>query len=417
MQAPVPMGDSDSSNAAGRQPLEMGRSASGPKASREELECRPLESERRSWLGGAPMRSFDHQLIIRPELGELKAYAPHAGHFEVRLDANEAPAILSSIAKKRLGDAAAKTAWHQYPDASQKDLRKAIAKHLGLKTTQILAGVGSDEIITLLLTVATRLKAKAPAPTLLTTTPTFVMYRLSARIRGQRVMEVPLDADWDLDEEGMLRAIDMAAPNLIFIASPNNPTGTMMSRSRLERVIEAAQQSLVVVDEAYVNYADSHQLDLLDRYENVAVLRTLSKVGFAALRVGWLVGHPALITELDKARLPYNLPTVSQTLATIVLDELGDEIQTTCSLVLQERSRVATTLGTMRGVSVVPSQANFLWLKLETPAGDVFSRLTKKGVLVRSFHGRGGRLEQCLRVTIGTPEQNNRFLDALRDSI
>ncbi len=363
------------------------------------------------------MRSFDPQVILRPELGELKAYAPSTGSYELRLDANEAPAVLSPAAKKRLGEVAAKTAWHQYPDAGQKDLRKAIAKHLGVKSAQILAGVGSDELITLLLTVATRLKAKAPAPTLLTTTPTFVMYRLSARIRGQRVMEVPLDADWDLDEEGMLRAIEMAAPNVIFIASPNNPTGTMVTRSRLERVIEAASGSLVVVDEAYIDYADGNHLDLLDRYENVAILRTLSKVGFAALRVGWIVASPNLIVELDKARLPYNLPTVSQTLATLVLTELTDEMKSTCVLVRQERARLTTALGNLRGVAVVPSQANFLWLKLEGSAGDVFGRLGKLGVLVRSFHGRGGRLEQYLRVTIGTREQNDRFLEALRESL
>ncbi|HSC87601.1 MAG TPA: histidinol-phosphate transaminase [Polyangiaceae bacterium] len=363
------------------------------------------------------MQRFDPQTVLRPELGELKAYTPHLGTYEVRLDANEAPPLLGAPAKKKLAEAAAKTAWHQYPDAGQKDLRKAIAKRMGVKPNQVIVGVGSDELITLLLTVASRAKARAPAPTVLTTTPTFVMYRLSARIRGQRVMEVPLDADWDLDEAGMLRAIDMAQPNVIFIASPNNPTGTMVTRSRLETVIEAAKSSIVVVDEAYVDYADQHQLDLLEKYENVVILRTLSKIGFAALRIGWLVGSAALVAELDKARLPYNLPTVSQTLGTLVLEELGDDISHICSYVKQERARLTTQLATIRGVTVVPSQANFLWLKLDVPSGDVFTRLGKLGVLVRSFHGRGGRLEQCLRVTVGTKEQNDRFIDALREAL
>ena len=291
------------------------------------------------------MRSFDPQVILRPELGELKAYSPTLGNFELRLDANEAPPVLSAAAKKKLGETAAKTLWHQYPDAGQKELRKAIAKHLGVKSTQLVVGVGSDEIITLLLTVFTKSKSKAPAPTLLTTTPTFVMYRLSARLRGQRVMEVPLDENWDLDEEAMLRAIDMASPNVIFIASPNNPTGTMMSKDRLERVIQAASDSLVVIDEAYVDYAERHHLDLLERYENVAILRTLSKVGFAALRVGWIVASPALVNELDKARLPYNLPTVSQSLATLVLNEMGDEIRSIRELVVRERTRLTQALG------------------------------------------------------------------------
>jgi histidinol-phosphate aminotransferase len=363
------------------------------------------------------MRPFDSQLVLRPELSELKAYAPHAGTYEIRLDANEAPPILSVAAKKKLSEAAAKTLWHQYPDAGQKDLRKAIAKHNGVKPSQVVVGVGSDELIALLLTVATRPKSRAPAPTILTTTPTFVMYRLSARIRGQRVMEVPLDENWDLDEGAMLRAMEMAAPNVIFLATPNNPTGTMFTLSRVERIIEAASESIVVIDEAYIDYADKNHLSLLEKYENVVILRTLSKIGFAALRVGWMLGSPALCAEVDKARLPYNLPTVSQSLATLVLSELSEEIRATTDLVKQERTRATNALAEIAGVEVIPSQANFLWLKLDRPAGEVFAALGKQGILVRSFHGRGGRLEQCLRVTIGTVKQNDRFIEALRDSL
>ena len=225
------------------------------------------------------MRSFDPQLILREELGELKAYSPSSGSYETRLDANEAPNLLSNELKKRLVEIAAKTTWEKYPDAGQKALRKAIAQHHGLSPQQIIAGVGSDELITILLTAATRLKSKAPAPTLVTTTPTFVMYRLSARIRGQRVMEVPLDQDWNTSEETLLRAIEMADPNLVFLASPNNPTGTMLSAECLENVVKGAPGTLIVVDEAYVDYADRNQAGLLSKYENVAILRTLSKVG------------------------------------------------------------------------------------------------------------------------------------------
>ncbi len=363
------------------------------------------------------MRSFDPQLILREELGELKPYAPSPGSYEVRLDANEAPAILGSELKKRLNEVAAKTAWEKYPDAGQKKLRKAIAKHLDVSASQVIAGVGSDELITLLLTAATRLKSKAPAPTLVTTTPTFVMYRLSARVRGQRVMEVPLDDSWQFDEEGLLRAIDMAAPNVVFLASPNNPTGTMIDEAKLERVVQGAPETLIVVDEAYIDYADRDQMSLLQRYENVAILRTLSKVGFAALRIGWLVGSPELVAELDKVRLPYNIPTICQALGTVVLDEFSGEISSISETVKQERQRVAAHLEKMAGVAVVPSQANFLWLELEQSASEVFTALGKKGVLVRSFHGRGGRLEKCIRVTIGTAEQNDRFLEAMSASL
>lgn len=363
------------------------------------------------------MPSFDPQLILRDELAELKAYSPDAGSYAVRLDANEAPGPLPTDLRKHLTDVASKTLWHKYPDSAVSQLKKTIAKMHGVKSSQVIVGVGSDEIITMLLTAATRLKSRAPAPTLLTTTPTFVMYRLSARLRGQRVMEVPLDQTWDLDERAMSKAIEMAAPNLIFIASPNNPTGTMVSPDRLERLIQQASSSLVVVDEAYVNYADRDQCDLLSRYENVAILRTLSKVGFAALRVGWMIGQESLVRELDKVRLPYNMPTLSQNLAQCVLGEHLDYIQKLSLDVRKERDRVSFELGRIAGVSVVPSQANFLWIEVSRPASEIHAALARRGVLVRSFHGRGGKMEHFLRATIGTAEENDQFLAALAEVV
>lgn len=363
------------------------------------------------------MRSFDPQKILRDELAELKSYSPVMGNYPVRLDANEAPDFLPTEIKRRLSEVANKTLWHRYPDASVTHLKKTLAKLHGVKSNQVIVGVGSDEIITMLLTAATRIKSRAPAPTLITTTPTFVMYRLSARVRGQRVMEVPLDQDWDLDERAMLRAIEMAQPNVIFVASPNNPTGTMVSPDRLERIVEQASDSLVVVDEAYVNYADRNQLNLLERYENVAILRTLSKVGFAALRVGWMIASEALISELDKIRLPYNIPTLSQNLAHVVLAEHASYIDKLSETVRAERARVTQGLAALSGVSVVPSQANFLWFQVERPASEIYEALAKKGVLVRSFHGRGGKMEHFLRATIGTPEENGQFLAAMADII
>ncbi len=363
------------------------------------------------------MRSFDPQIILREELSELKAYAPSPGNYDVRLDANEAPDLLSAELKRRFAEIASKSVWQKYPDAGQKELRKAIAQKSGVSPSQVIAGVGSDEIITMLLTAATRLKSRAPTPTIVTTTPSFVMYRLSARMRGQRVMEIPLDDAWDVDADAIIRAVEMTSPNLIFIASPNNPTGTMASPDRLERIIQASPDTLVVVDEAYVDYAERDQMALLKKYENVAILRTLSKIGLAALRVGWLIGSAPLVSEIDKVRLPYNLPTLSQDLALSALNEFGEELSDLCKKVHDERERVAAVLEHSSRVEVIPSQANFLWLKLDRPAGEVFTALGKQGVLVRSFHGRGGRLERCLRVTIGTPKQNTRFLEALSECL
>lgn len=353
--------------------------------------------------------------LIRPELAELGVYAPLEGDFPIRLDANEAPALLSAGARARLAAVAAATAWERYPDARTAALREAIATRTGVSPGEVFAGVGSDEVIATLLTVLVRPRGKSPAPTLLTTTPSFVMYRQSGRARGWNVMEVPLDAEWDLAESSMARAIEMTPPNVVFIATPNNPTGNLMSPNRLEHVIQAAAGALVVIDEAYVDYSSGDHLDLYRKYDNVALLRTLSKVGFAALRVGWLVARPELVAELDKVRLPYNLPTTSQTLAATVLRELSAEIDALAATVKAERARLCEALAALPRVTLTPSQANFVWLGTERPAGEVFDALCERKILVRSFHARGGRLGSQLRVTVGTREENDAFLQALRE--
>jgi histidinol-phosphate aminotransferase len=226
---------------------------------------------------------------------------------------------------------------------------------------------------------------------------------------------VPLDLQWDLADGSLSKAIEMSPPNIVFIASPNNPTGNVMARRRLLNVIDAARDSLVVIDEAYVDYAGGDHLDLYRAHDNVALLRTLSKVGFAGLRVGWLVGRPELVREVDKVRSPYNVSSASQSLARTVLTELGDEISRITREVIAERERLIPLLSEIPGVSVSPSQANFVWVHTERPAAEVFENLAKRGVLVRSFHARGGRLAHQLRVTIGTRAENDAFLDALRE--
>jgi histidinol-phosphate aminotransferase len=280
---------------------------------------------------------------------------------------------------------------------------------------EVLPGVGSDEVISLLLTAFVQPVGNSDVATVLTTTPSFVMYRMSARCRGLRVLEVPLDASWDLSLDAMKSALAMSPPSIIFIASPNNPTGNCMSRDRLESLIEAAPSSLVVIDEAYIAYADRDQLDLYRRYDNVAILRTLSKVGFAAFRLGFLIGKPSVVAELDKVRLPYNVPTPTQRVAELAFSELEPEVSRIAAEVKAERARLAAALGQSGRIEITPSQANFLWLKLERPAGEVYEELKQRGILVRSFHSRGGRLAQQLRVTIGTRAENDELARALID--
>jgi len=350
--------------------------------------------------------------LLRPELADFKAYQPEAGQFRVRLDANEAPPEFGPRVRDTLRAALAEVSFERYPDATARELRSAVAARLGVSADEVLLGVGSDELIALLLTAFSRPRTPNDPPTVVTTTPSFVMYRMTARLRGQRVVEVPLDANWEIAEEPLLRALSFAPPHVVFIASPNNPTGTIAPPERLERLIAAAPGSLFVIDEAYVAYAERSELDAFRRHENVVVLGTLSKVGFAGLRVGWLVGRADLVRELDKVRLPYNLGTPSQTLATIVLRDLWDEVTAVVEGVKRERARVAHAVRKL-GVEVTPSHANFLWLKTPRPAGDVFSELGARGVLVRSFHGSGGRLAGQIRATIGTPHENDELIRCL----
>ncbi|CAN94378.1 Histidinol-phosphate aminotransferase [Sorangium cellulosum So ce56] len=347
--------------------------------------------------------------LLRPELAELHAYTPVAGHFPVRLDANESPPLLSAEARAALARAAAPEDWGRYPDARALDLREAIAAHCGAEPDEILAGVGSDEVISIVLTALSRPRQGADAASIVTVSPTFVMYKLSARARGMRVVEVPLDAGWDLDVAGLRRAVDFALPNVVFIASPNNPTGALMSEDRLEAVVTAASDALVIVDEAYIDFAPRDQLALLRKHPNVAVLRTLSKIGLASLRIGWLIGARELVAELDKVRQPYNLPTPSQRAAAFALRELGGELRRAAAAVTAERERLAAGLAAL-GLSVAPSHANFLWIGTRRPAGEVFEALAARGVLVRSFHAAGGRLAHRLRITVGLPEENDRLL-------
>jgi histidinol-phosphate aminotransferase len=361
------------------------------------------------------MSLFSIAALTRPELAELSAYLPDLAQYRVRLDANEAPPLLSSAARARIGQVLAEGDWERYPDPSLSRLRQAIARQLDVTADEILPGVGSDEVISLLLTAFVRPRAGSDTATILTMTPSFIMYRMSARCRGLRVLEVPLDASWDLSVDALKSAIGVSPPNIIFVASPNNPTGNSMSRERLEQLIQAAPESLVVLDEAYIAYCGGDQLDLYRRFENVAILRTLSKVGFAAFRLGFLVARPAVVAELDKVRLPYNVPTPTQRVAELAFTELAPEITRITAEVMKERARLAETLAKLPGLTLTPSQANFLWLRTERAAAEVFEALKQRSILVRSFHHRGGRLAQQLRVTIGSASENDELAAALAE--
>ncbi len=353
--------------------------------------------------------------LLRPELSELSAYIPESpSGIEVRLDANEAPPTTSPAIKEAVVRAISSLPLERYPDARATALKEQIAARTGARPDDLLLGTGSDEVISLVLNALARPRADARNPVILVPTPTFVMYRVTARVHGFKVIEVPLDGSWDLASLSMSRALAFAPPNVVFLASPNNPTGNAMSEDRIVALIEEAKGAFVILDEAYIDYAKGSLRRLRERFPNVGILRTLSKIGLAALRVGWLEADAELVREIDKGRQPFNLSATTQVAATAVLRDAWDAVQADVRVVVSERARVEAAMTLIDGLAPAPSDANFLWVKTTKPAVDVQSALTAKGILVRGFHAAGGRMAHQLRITIGSPAQNDRLLETLR---
>jgi histidinol-phosphate aminotransferase len=368
--------------------------------------------------------SFDP---VRPELADLESYVPHVPDgIRVKLDANEAPHPpegLDAIVREAVGgvDLA------RYPDPRAPDLKAQIARRTGAKVEELLVGTGSDEVISILMTALSRPRPRTPQPVVMMPTPTFVMYAVTGRAHGWKVMHVPLDDAWDIDPAAFGRAMGVVVPNVIFIATPNNPTGNRMSVERLEKLIDLAGDAVVILDEAYVDYAETTGVDargassppskgvrgLREGRPRVGILRTLSKVGLAALRIGWLEADAALVREIDKARQPFNVSAIAQAAATAALDRGWDAMQALAAEVRAERARLSLAIRALEGFSVTPSDANFLWVGTPAPAAEVWDGLVRKGVLVRSFHRMGGRLATRLRITIGTRSENDAALEAL----
>ena len=354
--------------------------------------------------------------LLRPELADLKAYVPHdPPGIEVKLDANEAPSCPAAV-REVVGRAIAGIALERYPDPRALRLKEAIAKRTGAKVDDLLIGTGSDEVIALVTNALASPRRRNTQGVVLTPTPTFVMYRITARGHGMKPVEVPLDPSWDLDVGMTKKAIAMMQPSVVFVASPNNPTGNRMSADRLEEVVAAAGGgAFAIVDEAYIDYSGpgASVRGWRERHPHLGILRTVSKIGLAALRVGWLEADAALVAEIDKTRQPFNVSATSQVAAAAVLEEAWDEVQASVASVVAARERLAAAVAQLEGFSVTPSGANFLWVKTPGPSERVLQHLACAGILVRSFHASGGRLGTQLRITIGTDAQHERLVSSL----
>ena len=358
--------------------------------------------------------SFDYRRVIRPEVQALSAYhvepLPLAG-LRAKLDANESPFMLAEALRvdlaAELTKALADVELNRYPDPEARELREVLARELGVAPEQILVTNGSDEAIHLLL-----LAVAGPGVGVAAPVPTFIMYELGARVLGLRFTGVPLGAAFDLDPDAFRRTLESDRPKLVFLAWPNNPTGRLFDAGLVEEIVRRCD-GLVVVDEAYTDYAGKSFLGKLQAYPNLVILRTLSKIGLAGIRVGMLVGSVGLVEEVNKVRQPYNMNALSQAVGRVVV-RYAEVVRQRAATIVKERERVLTALQGRPGVTAYPSDANFFLMRTDRPGDDVFHALLSRGILVRNF-SRAPHLRNCLRVTIGTRQENDLFLSALAD--
>ena len=351
--------------------------------------------------------------LVREAVRPLRAYTVPKDPPPVKLDANESPWPLPAEARARVAEVLAGTPFHRYPDPRATALRAALSARVGGKPEELVLGSGSDEVIALLFTALARPREGRVRAVVVHPTPTFVMYRIGALAHGLEPVGVPLGEGFALDQEAMLAALAEHRPNLVFLASPNNPTGNSFARDAIETLIGAAPDTLFVIDEAYAAFRGDSLADLVERHPHVAALGTLSKVGLAAARLGWVRMHPELAAEVDKARQPFNLNALTQAIGQLALTELWPILEDQVAHIVAERKRLGDALRGTRGLHVYPSDANFFLVRFDGDAPALASRLLDLGVGVRVF-ANDPRLAGHIRITVGTPEENDRFLEALR---
>ena len=346
---------------------------------------------------------------IKERVRALRPYSLSADRAPVKLNQNEspwdAPAEIKREALRRLE----MRAWSRYPDFVPHSLHQALAGFSGWEADGILAGNGSNELIQALLMVTV-----GEGTRVLISEPTFALYRQITTILGGELMSVPLKDDLTYDATALEEAIERARPDVTIICSPNNPTGCRLSDSELVTLLEASA-GLVVIDEAYFEFSERTVVPLLESYPNLAVLRTFSKaMAMAALRVGYLLAAPALVREISKAVLPYNLNAFSQMAAEVAVEMYEDKLRPPIRLMISERARLTSALSSIEGLSPVPSEANFMVVRSAIEPRRVFHELLQRGILVRDVSGYP-LLKDYFRLSVGTPAENDLLIENLRE--
>ncbi len=339
--------------------------------------------------------------LVRHNIRNLRAYQAEEIPYRVKLDANESPYSAMSGQRSAISFKKNLQALNRYPDPQATSLRKLMAKELKVKPENIMHGNGSDELIYYIITTF--------GGPVLYPVPTFSMYGLISQALGEKKIEIPLDEEFDLNTEEFITTIKKRNPKVIFLSSPNNPTGNCFSGERILKIIKQSK-GLVIVDEAYQPFSDKKSfIPLITKYKNLVILRTLSKIGLAGLRVGFMIAGADIINEVNKVRLPFNVNSLSQKVAAEALQN-KKQMRSDIRLIISERKRLFKEMGRLDKIIPYQTNANFILFKV-SGADKVFKGLLKKGVLIRNM---SGAVEDCLRVTVGTPKENSAFLKALK---
>jgi histidinol-phosphate aminotransferase len=351
--------------------------------------------------------------VVRQDVRSMHAYAIQPSEGLVKLDAMENPFRLPEALQEELGRRLGKVAINRYPARCVADVIAALASYVELpRGCSIMLGNGSDELIALL-----ALACDVPGAAILAPLPGFVMYEMSARLQGLKFVGVPLTPTFELDLDAMLAAIEAHRPSLTYIAYPNNPTANLFDERAIEHIVAAVgtQDGLVVFDEAYQPFSSRSWLPKVGSLSHVLVLRTLSKFGLAGVRLGYLAGPEALIAEIDKVRPPYNIGALNAE-ATLFALEHADEFARQAAVLRDERARLQRELAALPGVQPFPSEANMILARVPD-AGATFNAMKAAGVLVKNVEALHPLLAGCLRLTVGTPEENTRMIRALAASL
>jgi histidinol-phosphate aminotransferase len=348
--------------------------------------------------------------LLRSDVRGMHAYAVQPSAGLLKLDAMENPHRLPASLQRDLGERLGAVALNRYPGDRIEVLKQALRRHAQLPAGfDLMLGNGSDELISLL-----AMACDLPGAAVLAPAPGFVMYAMSAQLQGLNFVPVDLTPDFELDERAMLAAIAQHRPSIVYLAYPNNPTANLWDDAAIERIVEAAP-GLVVIDEAYQPFAGRSYIDRLVRHDHVLLMRTLSKFGLAGVRIGYLVGRAELVAEVDKVRPPYNVSVLNAEAALFALEHAA-VFDAQAAELRSERSKLLQALAGVPRVKAWRSDANMILVRVPD-AAQAFEGMKARGVLVKNVSKMHPLLANCLRLTVGTADENAQMLAALQASL